>query len=222
MTIQDRLANVTESLARMTAKIDNGDKQFEITGEYKPDENGNKRWFFNTTPGINNNISTAEYVGKVPEESVKMQKEVCETPEEQPEWHECCDGCHEYEPMFERCEECECIGDCETCEKPVEMRGKAELVEEDDFGAVLDKVYELHELKAADYGPSFDELWDEYGVTSLIIRLSDKLNRLKQLTRTGVQHVKDESIADTLLDICSYSALGLCAMQRDGVNVLGD
>lgn len=39
------------------------------------------------------------------------------------------------------------------------------------------------------------------------IRLGDKFGRFKTLTLTGVQHVKDESIRDTLLDLANYALM---------------
>jgi hypothetical protein len=52
-----------------------------------------------------------------------------------------------------------------------------------------------------------EEQYLEHGDTSLIIRLDDKLRRLKQLTRSEA-NVKTESKADTLLDAAGYSMLG--------------
>lgn len=41
------------------------------------------------------------------------------------------------------------------------------------------------------------------------IRLEDKLNRLKALTRNGNQQVNDESIDDTLMDLANYAIMTL-------------
>ena len=45
------------------------------------------------------------------------------------------------------------------------------------------------------------------------IRLSDKLERFKKLTRDGGQQVKDESIKDTLLDLANYAVMTVVEME---------
>lgn len=67
---------------------------------------------------------------------------------------------------------------------------------------------ELYYKKNVDYGNSFEELMNEYGLIALAIRLSDKLNRLKQLEKFE-QKVMDESIQDTLIDISNYADMGI-------------
>lgn len=39
------------------------------------------------------------------------------------------------------------------------------------------------------------------------IRLGDKFGRFKTLTKTNIQHVKDESIRDTLMDLANYAIM---------------
>ena len=46
------------------------------------------------------------------------------------------------------------------------------------------------------------------------IRLSDKLNRVKALTRGDSQQVQDESLRDTLLDLANYAILAVMEMDR--------
>lgn len=65
----------------------------------------------------------------------------------------------------------------------------------------------LYERKNHDYGDSFGKSYDEYGMAMPCIRLEDKLNRLKALTRNGNQQVADESIEDTLLDLANYAIM---------------
>lgn len=65
----------------------------------------------------------------------------------------------------------------------------------------------LYERKNHDYGDSFGKSYDEYGMAMPCIRLEDKLNRLKALTRNGDQQVADESIEDTLLDLANYAIM---------------
>jgi hypothetical protein len=66
--------------------------------------------------------------------------------------------------------------------------------------------------KNRDYGNSVQEQFEEYGMTSLLIRLDDKLRRLKNLQRNK-QMVMDESVLDTLIDLAGYAILGqICLM----------
>ncbi len=65
----------------------------------------------------------------------------------------------------------------------------------------------LYERKNHDYGDSFGKSFKEYGMAMPCIRLEDKLNRLKALTRSGNQKVSDESIDDTLMDLANYAIM---------------
>lgn len=40
-----------------------------------------------------------------------------------------------------------------------------------------------------------------------LFRMSDKMSRIRNLTQAGTAAVKDESIADTLMDLANYSIL---------------
>lgn len=74
---------------------------------------------------------------------------------------------------------------------------------------------EIYRKKNADYGDSFHTTWEEEGFAMARIRLSDKLSRFKTLSRAGAQQVKDESIADTLLDLANYAIMTVLEMQSD-------
>lgn len=74
---------------------------------------------------------------------------------------------------------------------------------------------ELYAKKNADYGDSFHETFVEEGMAMARIRLSDKLNRFKSLTRGNSQQVADESIRDTLLDLANYAIMTVIEMDRE-------
>ena len=74
---------------------------------------------------------------------------------------------------------------------------------------------ELYAKKNADYGDSFHETFLEEGMAMARIRLSDKLNRFKSLTRGNNQQVADESIRDTLLDLANYAIMTVIEMDRE-------
>ena len=77
---------------------------------------------------------------------------------------------------------------------------------------ILDEV--LHEIKNTlinknqEYGDSFHKTLEEYGLISAIIRLTDRLNRLKFLCQNGA------SAYDTILDIAGYAILTLIEIKR--------
>lgn len=80
---------------------------------------------------------------------------------------------------------------------------------------ILANIHDLYQRKNHDYGDSFHLLYQEEGMAAVRIRLSDKLNRLKTLTRDGAtQMVSDESIYDTLMDIANYSVMALIELDR--------
>lgn len=74
------------------------------------------------------------------------------------------------------------------------------------FEDITQKMCDLYYSKNSDYGNVFEDSCDEFGLTSPIIRLNDKLNRLKTLN-TKDSKVKDESIEDTLMDIANYAVM---------------
>lgn len=74
---------------------------------------------------------------------------------------------------------------------------------------ICEELNKLYERKNHDYGDSFGKSYDEYGMAMPCIRLEDKLNRLKALTRNGNQQVSDESIDDTLMDLANYAIMTL-------------
>lgn len=74
----------------------------------------------------------------------------------------------------------------------------------------------LYEVKNKDYGDSFGKSYEEYGKVMAAIRLEDKLNRFKNLIKNK-QQVKNESIADTLMDLANYSIMTLIEMYIEEV-----
>jgi hypothetical protein len=65
--------------------------------------------------------------------------------------------------------------------------------------------------KNRDYGDSYKD----YGVVGILIRSMDKINRLKQVSKTSVDlGVPTETLRDTLLDLSIYSVLGLMELER--------
>ena len=81
-------------------------------------------------------------------------------------------------------------------------------------GQICKSLNELYARKNADYGDSFGKSFTEYGLTMACIRLEDKLNRIKSLTKQAAQ-VSDESIVDTLMDLANYSIMTLVELAQN-------
>ena len=79
--------------------------------------------------------------------------------------------------------------------------------------SIRNKAIELFAKKNADYGDAFAE----YGVLGVIVRIGDKIFRLKTLTDNNVKTalVKDESINDTLEDLFNYTAMAVMLLNID-------
>ena len=67
---------------------------------------------------------------------------------------------------------------------------------------------ELYERKNRDQGNSFDQTLDEFGVVAGLIRMNDKMNRIKSIYNKDT-NVKDESLEDTLIDLANYAVMTL-------------
>ena len=61
--------------------------------------------------------------------------------------------------------------------------------------------------KNHDYGGSFEESLNEFGTVAGVIRIGDKYNRLRTLTRMDTGGRVSESLADTLLDMANYAVM---------------
>lgn len=84
------------------------------------------------------------------------------------------------------------------------------------FKKLNEESLELYKAKNADYGNSFSKSYKEFGLTAPIIRMSDKLERLKTLSKAEAR-VKDESIRDTLVDLANYAFMTVLEMEEDDV-----
>lgn len=81
--------------------------------------------------------------------------------------------------------------------------------------ALCDEINSLYARKNHDYGDSFHQTYLEEGMAMPRIRLSDKLNRFKSLTRHHTRQVEDESIRDTLIDLANYAIMTILEMEEE-------
>lgn len=72
----------------------------------------------------------------------------------------------------------------------------------------------LYAQKNHDYGDNFHLTYLEEGMAMPRIRLSDKFNRFKTLSRKE-QLVNDESIKDTLFDLANYALMTILEIEEE-------
>lgn len=82
---------------------------------------------------------------------------------------------------------------------------------------LCDFLKDLHRRKNIDYGDSFHQSYLEEGKAMIRIRLGDKLNRFKELSRKNKEEqlVNDESMRDTLLDLANYALMAVVEMDYE-------
>lgn len=87
----------------------------------------------------------------------------------------------------------------------------------DRHAALCMHLNSIYAKKNHDYGDSFHKTFEDEGFAMARIRLSDKLERFKTLTKLDWdgQKVQDESIEDTLMDLANYALMTVLEM-RDG------
>ena len=81
--------------------------------------------------------------------------------------------------------------------------------------AICSNLTDIYRKKNHDYGDSFHISYLEEGMAMPRIRLGDKFNRFKNLTRTDEVLVSDESVIDTLLDLANYAIMTIIEMERE-------
>ena len=84
---------------------------------------------------------------------------------------------------------------------------------------LLDDMHDLYIKKNADYGNSVHDTYEKYGLVSFLVRMEDKLNRVRNLNKDNVKisdaKVKDEKIEDTLMDLANYAILAIMELKRE-------
>lgn len=79
---------------------------------------------------------------------------------------------------------------------------------------LLDNLHTLYVTKNHDYGDSVHDTYMKYGITSFLVRLEDKLNRARTISKKE-QLVKDEKLIDTLLDMANYAVLAVMELEEE-------
>ena len=74
------------------------------------------------------------------------------------------------------------------------------------FMDITTNMAKTYAAKNHDYGNSFDQSLNKFGLIASIVRMNDKMNRFETLASKKAE-VKNESVEDTLLDLANYSIL---------------
>lgn len=86
---------------------------------------------------------------------------------------------------------------------------------------ILDDIHKMYINKNHDYGDSVHDTYKRYGLVSFLVRMEDKLNRVRTLSiksnneKVDDAKVTDEKIEDTLLDLANYAILAVMELKLD-------
>jgi len=84
------------------------------------------------------------------------------------------------------------------------------------FETILELLAATHKAKNADYGSSYNLVPVLLGIpvhVGILVRMTDKLARACKLAHGQAAQVKDEALADTLIDLANYAVLAVLALQ---------
>ena len=79
----------------------------------------------------------------------------------------------------------------------------------DTFSNITAALRDLYDAKNRDYGDSFGQSFEKWGLPMSCIRLGDKLNRLESFAQKKDMMVNDEKVEDTLMDLANYAIMTL-------------
>lgn len=94
----------------------------------------------------------------------------------------------------------------------------------DKMKDLTNEILKIYREKNADYGDSFSKSYKEFGIIAPVVRMSDKMERIKQLSKGEDIKVKDESLRDTAIDLANYALMLVIEMdlesEKEGRTVL--
>lgn len=85
----------------------------------------------------------------------------------------------------------------------------------DKMKDLTSEILKIYMKKNADYGDSFSKSYKEFGIIAPVVRMSDKMERIKQLSKGEDIKVKDESLHDTLIDMANYALMTTVEMELE-------
>lgn len=85
----------------------------------------------------------------------------------------------------------------------------------DRLEKLTEQLIETYKAKNNDYGDSFADSYKEFGITSAVVRMNDKMNRIKSLSKGEERQVKDESLRDSLMDLANYALMTVIEIENE-------
>ncbi len=79
---------------------------------------------------------------------------------------------------------------------------------------ICDRLNKTYYEKNKDYGDSFGQSFEEFGLISAVVRMGDKYSRIKNLAYNQEIAVEDEAIKDTLLDLANYCIMTVMEIEK--------
>ena len=83
-----------------------------------------------------------------------------------------------------------------------------------DHEDICNYLHDLYIRKNRDYGSSVTDTFNKYGLVSFLVRIEDKLNRVRTLNEKGRAKVTDESLMDTLYGLANYAMLAIIELKE--------
>ena len=90
----------------------------------------------------------------------------------------------------------------------------------DRFEDITKSMSGIFRKKNHDYGNSFEQSLNEEGLAASRIRMGDKWNRFKQLSKGVQAQVNDESLRDTLIDMANYAIMTVMWLDKQNGNII--
>ena len=85
------------------------------------------------------------------------------------------------------------------------------------FKDIVDNMYNTYIKKNKDYGNSFENMCDKFGLVAAAIPLNNKVERINSLIKHN-KHEVNESIEDSLKDLANYAVMTLIYLKNNGEN----
>ncbi len=79
---------------------------------------------------------------------------------------------------------------------------------------LCNQIHATYKQKNQAYGDSFGRSFQDYGITSAAVRISDKFNRFVNLSKNTDVDTGDEPIIDTLLDLANYCLMTVIELEK--------
>lgn len=85
------------------------------------------------------------------------------------------------------------------------------------YEEIVAQMHDVYVAKNHDYGNSVHDTYEKYGLVSFLVRMEDKINRLRTLSNKK-NEVLDEKLEDTLQDLANYAILAMIELKGDSHN----